>query len=59
MNPTSTPPPVESQAFAPTFHLVHTDLDELSQLELLRLVQTGFFQRREMHGRVLKPIQGS
>lgn len=43
MNPTSTLPPVESQAFAPTFHLVHTDLDELSQLELLRLVQTGFF----------------
>lgn len=43
MNPTSTRPPVESQAFPLTFHLVHTHPDELSQLELLRLVQAGFF----------------
>ena len=43
VNPTSTRPPVESQAFPPTFHLAHTHPDGLSQLELLSLVQTGFF----------------
>lgn len=42
MNPTSMRSLVESQAFQPTFHLVHVHADELSQLELLRLVQAGF-----------------
>lgn len=43
VSPTSMRPPIQSRAFPPTFHLIHAHPDELGQLELLRLVQAGFF----------------
>lgn len=66
MSPTSMLPSVQSQAFPLTFHLIHAHPDELSQLELLRLVQAGFlfsdvkrmvessslFEARDLVGRI-------
>ncbi|MFG0799400.1 antitoxin Xre/MbcA/ParS toxin-binding domain-containing protein [Pseudomonas sp. GLN_2] len=43
VSPTSMRPSIPSRALPPTFHLIHAHPDDLGQLELLRLVQTGFF----------------